>query len=377
MSFSHFQWMAPELCRGGFLAQNDWVVRHTSEASSMYGNDALKLAAVLIASVHFYGLELLQQAPAIAVAAGRGKALRSKRARLQVATLIGGYLERKTSLREIMRRLELPYQLRALSGKNLAPSHWPVMMALHDTHPSALAQAIPDRSGRQAAWLRALAAWRDQMSYRFDDPGRRFEWAGQAIGKALLTSNRMRTIERQVISVSDFIGQNEFLFDRRWTWAQAVAATTRWHEQLAELEYSESDAAACGVAYDDVIPYGKVATEFECGPYRMFALQTPRAIISEGANMRHCLRSYIPDVVSGRSWVFSITREGNRVATLELGVCGHRSPTGSTQRLEVRQMAGPCTHLVPKPVRDAATVFVEDLNSRNAAHSTHEGSKST
>jgi hypothetical protein len=55
-----------------------------------------------------------------------------------------------------------------------------------------------------------------------------------------------------------------------------------------------------------------------CSGYRFVQLATAEALREEGDAMHHCVRSYWGDVAAGACLIFSVRRDGKRVATLEV-----------------------------------------------------------
>jgi PcfJ-like protein len=118
------------------------------------------------------------------------------------------------------------------------------------------------------------------------------------------------------------------------------------------------------------IDYAPLPVRWEHEGFSFVALQTGKALHSEGRAMHHCVKTYWGHVISGRSRIYSILEEGNRVATLELS-CQHsdyKCPSTSTaeksSRYQVRQLAGPCNARPAVEVTKAVGRFVEEINNR-------------
>jgi hypothetical protein len=82
--------------------------------------------------------------------------------------------------------------------------------------------------------------------------------------------------------------------------------------------------------------------------------------------MHHCVASYWQSVIDGRSRIYSILEDGNRVATLEVSnrSLNYRWGTGLYR---VRQLVGACnTRPAPNVARAVAT-FVEEINNRSVS----------
>ena len=111
----------------------------------------------------------------------------------------------------------------------------------------------------------------------------------------------------------DFVRAHPDTFNPRWTLDRARAEEQKWHADLAVAEVVERT----GVPLDTVIDYTPLPLLWEHGGLSFVALQTGKALRAEGAAMHHCVASYWQNVVKGKSRIYSILENGNRVATLE------------------------------------------------------------
>ena len=79
--------------------------------------------------------------------------------------------------------------------------------------------------------------------------------------------------------------------------------------------------------------------------------------------MHHCVASYWQNVVNGRSRIYSILENGNRVATLDLSNRLINYRWGEI-RYQVRQLVGTCNSRPAPEVAKAVGNFVEEINNR-------------
>ena len=131
-----------------------------------------------------------------------------------------------------------------------------------------------------------------------------------------------------------------------------------------------------GVPLDTVIDYTPLPLLLEYGGLSFVALQTGKALRTEGAAMHHCVASYWRNVVDGKSRIYSIRENGRRVATLEVTgqltqykgrndavtvlVRGNRQ----RRRYQASQLVGACNSRPAPEVVRAAGTFVEKINNR-------------
>jgi hypothetical protein len=121
-----------------------------------------------------------------------------------------------------------------------------------------------------------------------------------------------------------------------------------WHDRLA----SDEALRHLKIRPDFQIDYSELPDKAMIGDYEFALLRTPLALFQEGRAMRHCVASYVQDVMAGRSNIYSIRLEGARVATLELG------------NGKVRQIKAHCNKAPAAVVRSAAGLFAELLGAK-------------
>ena len=76
--------------------------------------------------------------------------------------------------------------------------------------------------------------------------------------------------------------------------------------------------------------------------YGIRPLRNSAALYLEGRSMHHCVNAFANDIANGESFIYSITKDGERVATLELARRHGKAQLG--------QLRGPCNSIPPKSV---------------------------
>ncbi len=322
-------------------------------------NRGLEPIYLAMANAHSYAIDYIEQAPVIVLAATRGRAHLSRTERAFVQEQLSSMCESGAQLRDVMRAYGLPLPLRQIDARVLTSTRATVIRRLSLMNPSTLAQIIPATRLKQNAWLQALDNWCAGMADRSERDHSQclfFEWAATNYpGVTYSEANGARHMVDFVIAHAD-------TFNPRWTLARARAEEQKWH---AELDMS--DIVECiGVALDTVIDYMPLPLLWEHGDLSFIALQTGKALRSEGAAMHHCVASYWRDVANGGSRIYSIREYGSRVATLELSkrLINYR---WEASRYQVRQLLGVCNSRPAPEIAKAVGTFVEEIN-RLTAH---------
>jgi PcfJ-like protein len=123
--------------------------------------------------------------------------------------------------------------------------------------------------------------------------------------------------------------------------------STEWHEAVA----SHMD----GAQYAFPAPWFPAGT---IDGYEFIPLDHVGELYREGAIMHHCAGAYAPDVSNGHSYIYSVRRAGERVATLEL-------VRQSKAQVLIAQIRGPCNGLVSKKIAAAAQKWLRAHASPN------------
>lgn len=351
--------------------ENRWRTEHPARAAKLFPNQGIQSTATLMASSHERALDYLEQAPVIVLAATRGHTPLRGIERAYLTGQIAEKARRGDKLRDVMADYGMAFPLRKIKASVLGPSKWSVVFRLSRIPPSSLSQSIPEDAPTQRAWLACLESWSETAARRQQsNPWFGIEWAAFAF-------RSVHWRDRHIAGpLADFACNNPDAFNEKWTLQQAMAAQDRWHQTLARRSEAAKAMAKAGVGFDVPIDYSPLPTTAEIDGISFIALQTGEDLFVEGATMRHCVASYISQVVAGSSRIYSLREGGRRLATLELvpkeitrtpreylGAGGakivayEKKPAGWYER----QLRGPCNAPTLKRTREAAAEFVRQL----------------
>ncbi|BCP53818.1 hypothetical protein K32_24350 [Kaistia sp. 32K] len=335
------------------MTEIDWRDEAFGRARSLMPNQALFSLTSLMARTHPFAIQYLEQAPAIAVFYSWGKLDLSPTERHALADRFGDKVRRGLRLKEIMENAGAPLPLRKLRGPVIIPSNFEAILELRKIPPSVLAQSIPtERPLLQLEWLRALRDWQALTRARWDlgtSQGEAWEWGVKAFGRAAV--NGRRELRHHVSTLMDFFARNPDRLHSKLTFDGALAAADRWHIELGRRRTEAAQLEALGIGFDQLIDYGSLPETIEAGSYTFHALRSAEALFSEGAAMRHCVATYIKDVVFGVSRIYSIRKDRIRVATVEF----HESDLFGLRMVQLR---GPSNASPSREIQAAASAFL-------------------
>jgi hypothetical protein len=115
----------------------------------------------------------------------------------------------------------------------------------------------------------------------------------------------------------------------------ATELSSKWHEAVAN--HQDIDQGPLPK------PWFPATTQ---GPFEILPLTTATDLFHEGAAMHHCVTSYAGRVRSGEVYVYSVRRDGKRLATVSLG-------RGYGELYYIEQIRGPCNATAPKAIINA------------------------
>lgn len=336
-----------------------WEADAVVRARQLYPNQGVERLAALMARTHRYAIQYLEQCPALIVFAPWGVIPRRQAERVVVANRFGSAVHRGLKLRDMMAEFNGPAQVRGLKGVGCIPSNFQTILALRQIAPSTLAQAIPPKSGDQLSWLRFLRSWKHLNDHRFagDETKRRASWEWAAKSASVAIRDGMKSPEDHIQQIMDMLMIGKVPLNPEWTLRGAIAATERWHADLAKEKSEKDFLAQQGFGFDDLRDYAPLPeTRIESG-YEFTALRSGRALFIEGKSMHHCVSSYVRHVMLGGTRIYSIRNgQGDRVATMEL------HPRGEV--FVVAQLKGPCNRRPLKAVQLAAENFLHSVNEQ-------------
>lgn len=336
------------------IVDDSWEANAVMRARRLYPNTGTHSLATLMARTHRFAIEYMEQCPAVVVYASWGSQAKRPKERLMVASRFGSAVSRGLKLRDMMAEFNGPLQVRGLYGSACIPSNYPAILDLRKIAPSDLAQAIPEKKGQQLAWLRVLRMWRkNRKALSFQDDRRLWEWIVKAGSVAVREG--FPTPDFHVGDIIDMVVRGQIPLNPEWTFRSAVAATDRWHRELAQRHDSETFLLRHGVKFDEERSYAPLPTEAAVGEFNFVALRSGLDLFLEGKAMHHCVASYVRDVMIGGSRIYSIRRGEDRVATMEL--------LSSGRRFNIAQLKGRFNATPTKPVKAAAESFLLQVNA--------------
>ncbi len=352
------QWLAPSMARDGLIKNGDWVLPAAEEAGGLFADEQLRLPAQFLAVLDRFALDYISQAPVIVVAASHGKKFTKRNDRVDVGKRFVSECRAGMKLAELLKGYGLAPQLRALSGQALRDGQHNLLAALSAVVPaSTLAQAIPKSPDEQNSWLLGLESWRHHMFRHFRNANILLPWAA-----ANIRSDEARTSASDVADFAGYAARTQTTFDQGWTFAQALAASRRWHDELAIRPPLHE--ASCP-DWRTPIDYAPLPLAIQFDGFAFHALNTREALYEEGARMHHCVRLYSDKVASGASRIYSVRRDGKRVATLEL--VRTRRARAATPRYEMTQLKGPHNAAPSVETAKATAAFIAAVCPATAA----------
>ncbi|WP_438278339.1 PcfJ domain-containing protein [Nitrobacter sp.] len=365
---SLLQWLAPELAAKGVLLNEPWVQASVRQVEDMFPVKPLAIAALMMVAVEPFAIDYLRQAPVLVVAAAQGMECFRPMEREFVLRNWQTIVHDRPKLRDLLKYYGLVRPLRALKGEafRAGPAEYQVIQNLCDVPPSPLAQAIPTSIRHQHIWLRALGEWSETMCRREQSARALFDWAVRAMGNHAEAGDTLD----QASAVADYAAIHIDTFNRRWSYQRAFRAALEWHEELARASSEKAYFLTHKMGWDEVIDYGDLPGSTTIEGYEMVALQTGAALHAEGADMHHCVASYAGNVIRGFSRIFSVRKDGRRVATFEISKSGFLLASGEFLQLpsskgplyKLVQLKGPYNAEVPQEVEQAIGGFISGLN---------------
>ena len=365
---SLLQWLAPEFAAKGVLLNEPWVQVSARQVESMFPVKPLAIAALTMVVVEPFAIDYLRQAPVLVVAAAQGMECFRPMEREFVLRNWQTIVHDRPKLRDLLKYYGLVRPLRALKGEafHAGPAEYQVIQNLCDVSPSPLAQAIPTSIRPQHNWLRALGEWSETMCRREQSARALFEWAVCAMGNHAEAGGTLD----QASAVADYAAIHIDTFNRRWSYQRAFRAALEWHDELARASSEKAYFLTHKMEWDEVIDYGDLPGSATIEGYEMVALQTGAALHAEGADLHHCVASYAGNVIRGFSRIFSVRRDGRRVATFEISKSGFLLASGEFLQLpsakgplyKLIQLKGPYNAEVPQEIEQAIRAFISGLN---------------
>jgi hypothetical protein len=137
-------------------------------------------------------------------------------------------------------------------------------------------------------------------------------------------------------------------FDASMSFETVLQLSDEWHEAVSQAEFDGKQIEFPEPWY----PGGKA------GEHKIVPLRTWEALYQEGRQMHHCVASYRSQVVAGETYVYSIVKGGEKVATMSL-IRGCTSADPRTAIPSIGQIAGRQNAIPPKKIERAARRWVQ------------------
>lgn len=128
----------------------------------------------------------------------------------------------------------------------------------------------------------------------------------RALMRARLDASEERNLDHETQDVSDFVYACPLVL-KGVSWKSLCRRSDDWHRSLL----IEVDPAS-DVRWPALLPH------LTLGSYEAVELDCGYLLAQEGLEQRHCIGTYVNACSSGASRIFSLRREGKRVATVEL-----------------------------------------------------------
>lgn len=330
-----------------------------ARASKAVPNGQLTWLAALAAKQHPFAIEYIEQAPVLVLAATFGKPLRRPLSNDQMAYIASRFRRIEgMKLKDAMKEFHLPYPLRKLRSTAIAAAYAEVIWGLRNVSPSALSQAIPDKVKHQQAWLKALTSVRGRAKMRgVTLPDGAMHWFVSALGVAVRQSKASSGLASNAADLVDLFVSGRF--NQSWTFEEAETAHRLWAADVAKRNSLKSFVATYGVDLDHEVDFAPQPNDsIVIEGMDVVPLRSGEALITEGALMRHCVSTYMRDILAARSCIYSIQKDGKRVATLELS---------SGDRPVIKQLKGPCNARVTPDVERVAHGLIASIAAQRAS----------
>lgn len=343
-----------ELARDNMVVRESWVRENAHEAAAMFKRLEVQIPAIIIATLHERGLELLRQSPILAVEySSPASEMQRLETRRTIARDISRRLALLPKLRDLLESLSIPKQLRVLhpaAAERLG--YRPALRALCEVNPSTLAQKIPEHEELQKDWVSAVQYWCIAFDRAYQ-PIRHIDW---------IVSNVHYGYADRAGQIADMIVGGRDI-NPRWSFTRAYHEAEQWHRDLAMKSEEETFLLRYGVAFDHRIDYAPLPNEWRFNDLDFVALRSGKDLFDEGRTMHHCVASYARHIVSGQSRIYSVRRNGKPLATFELGVRSASRGTG-LRSWRPMQLQGQCNNPVSDDVLGAVQRFLDSYRQQ-------------
>lgn len=180
----------------------------------------------------------------------------------------------------------------------------------------------------------------------------------RAIMRARLSEEDEANLAHEAQDVSDFVYAHTAIL-KGATWRSLCRRSDEWHRALLITVDPDRD-----VRWPSLLP------AYATGPFVALELATGFLLAEEGLEQRHCIGSYANACATGATRVFSLRRNGRRIATIELQH-GHE---GAWNMAQIRGKANTVVRdpAILEAAHQVAQAYSEAAQARAHAVPTHE-----
>jgi len=252
-----------------------------------------------------------------------GAEVRQYRKRVQEASDL---VERGARLRDVAAVMQIPMALRRVKP---GAAH---LAAVACHNPEWIISLMPDSLPRMRTWLRAV----DHAHLRAGPD--LAEWtAGHAFQIPVESENEILSFVHDLadwVRASHGNDGHQFVvrpFRPTMSLRTVTKLSGEWHEAVA--------SNLTGPQHTFPAPWFPAA---KVNGVEIIPIDNSADLYREGASMHHCVGTYAEEVRAGRYYVYSICRDGERLATAGLILIG--------DRVRLHEIRGPCNAAVPKQI---------------------------
>lgn len=248
-------------------------------------------------------------------------------------------VDRGGRLRDVAAMLNVPMELR-----RIRPGVAHTMVRDLYEHPELL-RLIPDTTARQRIWLRVVDWAIGRVDAEFG------AWAARHVPE--IPGRTDREVGSFVSDIADWVlagclpkamareVPGRKFITRPFVPSMSLKTITRlsaeWHDAVANNLDGPNSAFP-----NPWFPAAKI------GNTEIVPITDAAALYREGAAMHHCVGTYAGQVTAGHYCVYSVKRDGERVATMALGRC-----YGMGGKVSIEQIRGPCNAEPPPAILTA------------------------
>lgn len=242
---------------------------------------------------------------------------------------------------------------------------------------------LPKTSMQQYRWAIVI---KDLLRDNHDS--KKIEW----IIKNFDFSKKIRNLFTEIIDLNDYINSNENIigvrkFNPSMSLASALEASKEWHARIVGRRGLGSNIS------EDTEFAEPWIKEYSDKEYAIIPLTTARDLTQESIDMHHCVSSYARRVVNGECYIYTVIKNKQKVATLELKKESLFAFTGDVnkatqiftlvdagpsaspilttktsalalQSFTINQLRGPCNNYVDDDVKNMVNRWIYEANNK-------------